>query len=934
MAAGTGLTPEQRQLLLQALIQGGNEGMTNPAAALQNLLQAPGGQSAAQAIIGNLRNRLLPSSPSGAAGPSPAIQASRGLSGEEPTYAKTDAAGILADQPKPAEKKPDDIGDLAKKLADKAPEPPSKAAGGILAMGPSQGPAPVIPDVPDVTPANVAVNRTVSREAIGGRAYDLLIKTTAAEAGNQGNIGRQAVAHSILNRVQDGRYGDGIENVLMRGSQYEPLNEKNRARTLGLKPDDPRYQAAKADVDKVLSGEAPDPTGGATHFANPATVSGRGGAAMKSGGWLRRMVNDPNSKTIGAHVFGKADPGQGKGPGPIGQAQLADRANLANQMARPTTPPSAGQPGPIRTSGILGDQAQQAPTAPIPSFGGSGSRPVNALIVHHTGGNEQTADDVKSVYAQRGLKGAHLFMDRQGNVSQTLGFDQAGQHIRNGQGPGAGLNNGNTIGIEVSAKDDSDITPEQRASMQKLYPALQQQFPGIKVFGHGEINPHKQETEGATIVNELRNMAKPMDQRDATPPVADATGPTTPDPNTTDTTDNPLTLNVTPSGTDTSSDTDLGPVTAADQGDLGGDVGGLLGGLGGLMGGGEGGGEDSGPSQLQEWDQQDAKEPDKPLIPEEDKQPGGILAGDNSLLRDESQDRVDLSRMFSPEGMGGTGLFGRDQGPDTSGFKAPVGLPTAGLSGTSPSPAAGILGAPETGIASITPPQLRSIAPSAPIPPSRPPDLGIGIDAPTLAPPDVPLPPPRPAGIGGMGVELPPPRPQGLLTDALPPPRPVGIGGEVPLPPRRPSDLGTGLLGNPPNTDPGLIQVPDVPTPVIPPLPPIGTPNTPGMPGPGMGGANPPWQDPPKPAQQGLLGTPSTDDLFAKFSKGAGSLSGLLGQAAEGTGSGGQRKRPSGSTASPPLVPQTPLLTGGLLSNARQGIDLNRFFGLLSGRIG
>jgi hypothetical protein len=139
MAVGAGLTPDQRRLLLQALIQGGNSGMTDPAAALQGLLQAQGGMSAAQAIVAGLRNRLLPSSPSGVAAPSPAIQSSRGSSPDEPTYAKTDASGILAEQPKPSPPKTDDVAAMAKKLSDKAPEPPSKAAGGVLAMGPFPG---------------------------------------------------------------------------------------------------------------------------------------------------------------------------------------------------------------------------------------------------------------------------------------------------------------------------------------------------------------------------------------------------------------------------------------------------------------------------------------------------------------------------------------------------------------------------------------------------------------------------------------------------------------------------------------------------------------------------------------------------------------------------------------------------------------------------
>jgi hypothetical protein len=96
-----------------------------------------------------------------------------------------------------------------------------------------------------------------------------------------------------------------------------------------------------------------------------------------------------------------------------------------------------------------------------------------------------------------------------------------------------------------------------------------------------------------------------------------------------------------------------------------------------------------------------------------------------------------------------------------------------------------------------------------------------------------------------------------------------------------------------------------------------------------------PWQDPPKPSA-GLIGTPNTPtspgDIFSSLTKGAGILSDAFGKAS----GQGQTTKPQGSSQSAPLIPpmlQGSLLNGGLLSNARAGIDLNRFFGLLSGRV-
>jgi spore germination cell wall hydrolase CwlJ-like protein len=860
----SGLSPQDRDALLRALIQGGQSGAADPMVALQNILQAQGGPSAAQAIVAGLRNRLIPSGQSAIGSPSgPATLAARGLSGEEPNYAKIEdkPGGILGEQT-PAPKgtsQTDDIAVAAKKFADQTPAP-APAGNGLL------GGNITVPPVPDVPAANVAVNRAVAASNVKGRDRDMLVRMTAMEAGGEGQRGQEAVAHVMLNRAALGKYGAGSEKsitgVVTAPGQFEPWNTR-RKEMMALTPDSPRYKAAAAAVDRVLSGESSDLTNGATHFLNVGTMQARGGVPD----WARNMSNQ---QVIGRHTFGNADAYK---PQQVFQARssLAGRSDLAAEFGAKTS----DEPGPVRSGGILADQPLQAPTAPTPAFGGAGSRRVDALIVHHTGGNEQTPEDVQAVYQQRGLAGAHLFMDRQGNVSQTLGFDQAGQHIRNGQGPGRGLSNANTIGIEVSAKDDSDITPEQKAAMQKLYPQLQQQFPGLKVFGHGEINPHKQATEGSTIVNDLRNIGKLDADKTPAPAAADQTGPTTIDP---DKADNPLTINVTPSNTDLSN-TDLGPVGPADQGDLGGDG---IGDIGGLLGGLDSGdaGADSAPSLLQEWDKQDATEPDKPILPDDDKQTSGLLG-------EQDQSRVDLGRVFSPAGMGGTGLFGRDQGPDPSGFKAPVGL----------------AGAPKGDIASIVPPSLRSMTPAVPLPPPRPSDLSPSLPAPQLDMPDVPLPPRRPAG---------------LTTDALPPPRPSGL-----------------LAGTPPGSQLGA-------KPSLPALDPDRMMRDPLAPawqdplrGPGMGGPNPPWQDVPKPST-GILGTPntpgagSTDDIFSRLTKGAGVLSGAFDQASNQLTAA---KRPSGLSPSRPLG-QDSLLTGGLLSRPRQGIDLNRFFGLLSGRVG
>jgi hypothetical protein len=135
---------------------------------------------------------------------------------------------------------------------------------------------------------------------------------------------------------------------------------------------------------------------------------------------------------------------------------------------------------------------------------GSGFTPVQAatgapaaFVIHHTGGRGDVAG-VENTLHQRGL-GVQYVMDRQGNI--TVAGGPGASNIRRGQGLGAGLSNRNIVGMEIIAKDDSDITPAQVAAAQAF---IQAYYPNTPVFGHGQINPHKQYTEGLTVANAIR----------------------------------------------------------------------------------------------------------------------------------------------------------------------------------------------------------------------------------------------------------------------------------------------------------------------------------------------------------------------------------------------------------------------------------------------
>ncbi|MCJ2056853.1 peptidoglycan recognition protein family protein [Methylobacterium sp. J-048] len=131
---------------------------------------------------------------------------------------------------------------------------------------------------------------------------------------------------------------------------------------------------------------------------------------------------------------------------------------------------------------------------------------VKGFVFHHTGGRG-TPEGVVNTLNQRGL-GVQYVMDRDGKIYQTLAPGARGSHIKPAQN-GSGLTNSNSLGMEVIAKDDKDINPIQVEAAKRFMAQMQKQYPGIQVYGHGELNSHKQETEGRTIVDAIRRSQPP-----------------------------------------------------------------------------------------------------------------------------------------------------------------------------------------------------------------------------------------------------------------------------------------------------------------------------------------------------------------------------------------------------------------------------------------
>lgn len=213
-----------------------------------------------------------------------------------------------------------------------------------------------------------------------------------------------------------------------------------------------------------------------------------------------------------------------------GVKAYGSRNRFADRAAKGYTGPMAS---PIMTdgksAGAITDpnvpsnlNVEQVPGALTGWHGETMKGDVKGLVIHHTGGRDTTGSVTKTLN-QRGLS-VQYFMDRDGNVKQFLPDNAIAKHTKKAQN-GSGLSNDNAVGIEISGMDNNDITPKQVAAAQAWIADMQKKHPGIgnNIFGHGEINNHKQETEGMAVVNAYRARQKALaeQQKIATPTTQD-----------------------------------------------------------------------------------------------------------------------------------------------------------------------------------------------------------------------------------------------------------------------------------------------------------------------------------------------------------------------------------------------------------------------------
>jgi len=213
----------------------------------------------------------------------------------------------------------------------------------LLARGQTAQPLPSGVNCPPPSPSQPAVSVPAARGGLAPLvasqdAREAITRVAFAEAGNQGDSGLAAVVYTILNRVQDGRWGGSVEAVVNARGQFEPVMRVGGDwRRL---PASTVAQRARIEtiLNLALEGRLPDLTNGARFFQNPQIVAERATRGEVS----ERLVNfggtDP-SAVIGAHSFyvdvrsagrrGSRWPGPPsppRGPSPAGAWQAAGGA--------------------------------------------------------------------------------------------------------------------------------------------------------------------------------------------------------------------------------------------------------------------------------------------------------------------------------------------------------------------------------------------------------------------------------------------------------------------------------------------------------------------------------------------------------------------------------------------------------------------------------
>jgi hypothetical protein len=140
------------------------------------------------------------------------------------------------------------------------------------------------------------------------------------------------------------------------------------------------------------------------------------------------------------------------------------------------------------------------------------------MVFHHTSDNH-TADRTREIWNQSKRRlTSNYFIERDGTIVRMTPDNMQGAHFlpagKNGGWDGKvpdnlrHLSNENMAGVEVSAKNNADVTPAQVEAQRKLLQWHSQQNgydPKTMAFGHNELNVgHREEDEGLSFLDGFR----------------------------------------------------------------------------------------------------------------------------------------------------------------------------------------------------------------------------------------------------------------------------------------------------------------------------------------------------------------------------------------------------------------------------------------------
>lgn len=126
-----------------------------------------------------------------------------------------------------------------------------------------------------------------ARPAKGDNAIDILARTIWGEARGETVRGKEAVAATIINRVNKAKargghwWGATVEEVCMMPWQYScwNANDPNREKLLAVEKSDRTFQTCLRVARRAVHATLKDPTNGATHYhhidLNPWWAAGR-----------------------------------------------------------------------------------------------------------------------------------------------------------------------------------------------------------------------------------------------------------------------------------------------------------------------------------------------------------------------------------------------------------------------------------------------------------------------------------------------------------------------------------------------------------------------------------------------------------------------------------------------------------------------------------